>query len=118
MEIIKDVDGIDGSKQFTIISGIGGNVAFTKTDKFIIAHTWDCSGEGRKFLSSLENLAENEGLELQIPTIISSALHKIVSDNGYKQFKQPIESRMSDGRILEDVIDVWMKVEKGCKEVS
>jgi len=82
------------------MSSGNGYVDFSILDGEICAHTWNCPGEGRKFLRKLERYAEDLKLKLTIPTVLSPKLRKILADNGYSIKYVPY---------MNDVYELWEK---------
>lgn len=72
----------DASLQYRIES-MTGYVDFAILDGELCAHTWQCPGEGRRFLKALEEHAGKNKLKLTIPTVLNPALEHILKDNGY-----------------------------------
>jgi hypothetical protein len=87
IEEIKDIDIVDGSVHYNMISEKGGNVHLALSNKTneMYAIDWSCPGEGRRFLQELEKYADEHGLILIISNVINPKLEKILRDVGYEE---------------------------------
>ncbi len=83
---LRTVPTTDGSLQKRMESTCG-YVDFAILDGELCAHTWECPGEGRRFLKALEEHAKKNGLKLTIPTVLNPKLKHILKDTGYEMKK-------------------------------
>lgn len=90
IEKITDINIVDGSEHYNMISEKGGTVHFATLGDELCACDWSCPGEGRRFLRELEKYADKKGLELTISNVISPALENILRKADYEEsYKEP-----------------------------
>ena len=102
IEKITDINIVDGSVHYNMISEKGGRVHFALFGNEMCAIDFDCPGEGRLLLWGLERYAEKYGLSLTISNVINPRLETILRKAGYVDYY--IRDEFAD-----DTIQCWRK---------
>lgn len=99
IEEIKNIDIVDGSIHYNMISETGGCVHFAILGEEMCACDWSCPGEGRRFLKELEKYAEKYGLSLTISNVINPRLETILRKAGYDESYEKLSD--FDGVVIQ-----------------
>ena len=100
IEEIKDINIMDGSRHFNMISEKKGTVHFAILGEEMCACDWNCPEEGRKFLKELEKYADEHRLLLTISNVINPRLETILRKAGYEESYENAGC-MSDGDVIQ-----------------
>lgn len=104
IEKITDINILDGSVHYNMISEKGGKVHFALSSETneMCAIDFDCPGKGKTFLKELEMYADEHGFLLTVSNVINPRLETILRKAGYTDFY--IRDEFAD-----DTIQCWRK---------